>query len=131
MPLAVALVVLAVLLVTMWVAFAKELGPAPADVAIAYERAWDRLDFDVLYDLSGDELRDGLPRARFVAAKRAAYARTPSADAAAVVIEESVATGHTAVVVTRVSAEDGSVRNNVLLERRAAGWMVVGYAIRS
>ena len=73
MPFAIAVAVILVLLVTMWVVFAKEPGPGPADVAIAYEGAWDHLDFDLLYDLSGDELRDGLRRDRFIAAKKAAY----------------------------------------------------------
>src|SRR6476661_305363 len=49
-------------------------GPGPSDVAIAYERAWNDLDFNLLYDLSGAELRDGLRRDQFVATKRAAYA---------------------------------------------------------
>ena len=68
MPLAIAIGIILVLLVVMWVAFAKEPGPGPADVAIAYEGAWDQLDFRLLYDLSGDELRDGLRREQFVAA---------------------------------------------------------------
>jgi hypothetical protein len=29
-----------------------------------------------------------------------------------------------------VSTGDGSVRNNVVLERRANGWLVVGYSLR-
>ena len=35
-----------------------------------------------------------------------------------------------ALVVTRVTAEGTSVRNDVLLERRANGWTVVGYSLR-
>src|SRR5437763_5918519 len=49
----VVMVVVFGLLVFMWVSVAREPGPAPADVALAYERAWDELDFDLLYDLSG------------------------------------------------------------------------------
>ena len=40
---------------------------------MAYELAWDRLDFESLYTLSGLELRDGLDRRGFIAAKRTAY----------------------------------------------------------
>ena len=58
------------LLIVMWIAFGLEPGPGPADVAIAYENAWDKLDFDLLFDLSGDEMRDGMRRAEFIAAKR-------------------------------------------------------------
>ena len=56
------------------VAVAKDRGPGPDDVAVSYEMAWDRFYFDVLWTLSGVELRDGLDRRDFVAAKRAAYA---------------------------------------------------------
>jgi hypothetical protein len=132
MPIVVAVVLVFVLLGILWTAFAKESGPAPADVALAYETAWDRLDFDLLYDLSGDELRDGLRRDQFVAAKRAAYAKHDAGYlGAAVEVEEAVATGQTALVVTRVTTGEGSVRNNVLLERRAPGWTVVKYSLRS
>jgi hypothetical protein len=128
----VVLVVIAGLLVFMWISIGREPGPSPVDVAIAYERAWDDLDFDLLYDLSGDEMRDGLRRERFVAAKKAAYAenRVPRRLGAAVDIDTAI-TGHqTALVVTRVDAADGSIRNNVMLEHRSNGWVVVGYSIR-
>ena len=58
----------------MWFAIAREPGPGPADVAIGYERAWDELNFGLLWDLSGAELRDGMRRDQFIAAKRPAYA---------------------------------------------------------
>ena len=132
MPIVIAVVLVFVLLGILWTALAKESGPAPADVALAYETAWDRLDFDLLYDLSGDELRDGLRRDQFVAAKRAAYAKhDPGYLGADVEVEGAVATGQTALVVTRVTTGGGSVRNNVLLERRAPGWTVVKYSLRS
>ena len=132
MPLAIAIALVFVLLGLLWTAFARENGPAPADVAIAYERAWDNLDFDLLYDLSGDEMRDGLGRVQFIATKKKAY----TADAhgrlgAEVAVEESVSTGQTALVVTRVTTPDGSVRNNVMLEHRPGGWCVVKYSIRA
>ena len=132
MPFAIAVAVILVLLVTMWVVFAKEPGPGPADVAIAYEGAWDHLDFDLLYDLSGEELRDGLRRDRFIAAKKAAYSAAGHARLGAeIAVDDVVATGQTAIVATRVTTDEGSVHNRVTLERRATGWMVVGYSIRA
>jgi hypothetical protein len=130
-PLAVAMVVIVAMLVFMWVAIGREPGPGPADVAIAYERAWDTLDFGLLFDLSGAELRDGLRRDRFVAAKQAAYAGSANRRhlGAQVSVETSVAGNQSAFVVTRVTVDGASVRNNVTLERGSNGWMVVGYAL--
>jgi hypothetical protein len=119
-----------VLLIFMWVAIAREPGPSAADVAIAYERAWDALDFSLLFDLSGDELRDGLRREDFIAAKRAAYAGKNGRLGAKVVVDTSVVGHQTALVVTRVEAAGGSVRNNVMLEHTSNGWKVVGYSLR-
>jgi hypothetical protein len=130
-PLAISIGIIVVLLFVLWIAFGLEPGPGPADVAIAYENAWDRLDFDLLYDLSGDELRDGMNRSDFAASKRAAYADTHARLGAEVVVEDVVASGQTAVVVTRVTSPDGSVQNRVLLEKRANGWQVIGYSIRA
>jgi hypothetical protein len=132
MALAIAIVLVFVLLGILWTAFAREQGPAAADVAIAYENAWDQLDFDLLYDLSGDELRDGLGRKQFVAAKKAAYTGDRHGRLGAeVAVEESMSTGQTALVVTRVTTSEGSVRNNVMLEHRPNGWLVVKYSIRA
>ena len=66
----VALSVLFLLLFFMWFSIGREPGPAAVDVALAYERAWDELDFNLLYDLSGPGLRDGLRRDQFIAALR-------------------------------------------------------------
>jgi hypothetical protein len=133
-PLAIAIGIVVALLFVLWVAFAREPGPGPADVALAYETAWDRLDFDLLYDLSGDELRDHMRRDQFVAAKRAAHAPAGAPAGgrlgAAIAVEEVVQANQTAVVVTRVSTGEESIRNNVLLEKRAQGWTVVGYSLR-
>jgi hypothetical protein len=130
-PLVVAVVVLSGLLVFMWIAIGREPGPGPADVAIAYERAWDDLDFELLYDLSGDALRDGLRRDRFIATKRAAFAHRAGERLDADITVETAVTGHqTSLVVTRVAAVGTVVRNNVLLEHQANGWQVVGYSLR-
>src|SRR3954454_4204890 len=121
MPLVVVVVIAFGLLVFMWYGVAREKGPGPSDVALAYERAWDELDFPLLYELSGDELHDGLRKDRFIAAKRAAYAKSSSASAigADVSVETSVTGNQTSLVVTRVEAHGGAVRNNVMLERRS------------
>ena len=125
------LVVIAILVGVMLVAIAKEDGPEPADVAVAYEMAWDRLDFDTLFDLSGPELRDGAKRPAFIATKRAAYAGAERGRLAAQIAVENVAAAtDTALVVTNVSTNDGAVRNNVLMERRAGRWYVVAYSLR-
>jgi hypothetical protein len=133
-PLVIAMVVVALLLVFMWIAVGREPGPGPSDVAIAYERAWDDLDFNLLYDLSGAELRDGLRRDQFVAAKRAAYANVNAGArrriGARINVETSVAGQQTALVVTKVTADGGAVLNNVMLDRTANGWVVVNYALR-
>jgi hypothetical protein len=126
----VAMVICFALLIFMWVSIAREPGPSPADVAIAYERAWDDLDFSLLFDLSGDELRDGLRRDDFIAAKRAAYQGKSGRLGAHVAIDTSVVGHQTALVVTRVEADGGSVRNNVMLEHTSNGWKVVAYSLR-
>jgi len=131
MPLAVAIaVVLGLLGFLLW-AIAHEKGPRAPDVAIGYERAWDELDFGLLWDLSGPELREGLRRDQFIAVKRAAYANEPHGRLAERIDVDTFVEGNqSALVVTRVTAEGASVRNDVLLERRANGWTVVGYSLR-
>jgi hypothetical protein len=129
-PLVVALVIIALLLVFMWISVGREPGPGPSDVAIAYERAWDELDFSLLYDLSGAQLRDGLRRDQFIAAKRAAYANAQTRIGARIGVETSVAGHQTALVVTRVVADGGAVRNNVMLDHTSNGWVVIGYSLR-
>jgi hypothetical protein len=116
----------------LFIAIGKEDGPEPADVAMAYELAWDRLDFDTLYDLSGPELRDGAKRPGFIATKRSAYAGVQHGRLAAkIAVENVVASDDAALVVTNVFTGDGAVRNSVLMERRAGRWYVVGYSLRS
>jgi hypothetical protein len=121
------------LLVLTWIAIGTEPGPSAADVAIAYERAWDELNFDLLYDLSGDELRDGMRRERFVKTKRDAYEKADARHRidADIRVETTIAGNQTALVVTEVAAHGSSVRNNLMLEKRANGWVVVGYTLRN
>jgi hypothetical protein len=131
-PLAIAIGVIVALLGFLLFAIAHESGPGAPDVAIGYERAWDELNFGLLWDLSGPELRDGLRRDDFIAAKRAAYANAMPRGRVAehIEVDTFVEGNQSALVVTRVSAEGTSVRNDVLLEKRANGWTVVGYSLR-
>jgi hypothetical protein len=131
-PLLVAIGIIVVLLGYLLWALAREPGPGAPDVAIAYERAWDELNFGLLWDLSGEELRDGLHRDRFIETKRKAYAKAEPRGrlAESIEVDTFVEGNQSALVVTRVSAEGMNVRNDVLLERRANGWTVVGYSLR-
>jgi hypothetical protein len=126
----VVLVLLIGLVVAVIVGVAKDPGPVPIDIAIGYEHAWQVLDFDVLYRLSGPEMHDGLGKADWVAAKRAAYA---SGSAIGHLVEEIAAEAETkqgdaAVVTTRLTLRDGSVvHNEVRMLRRSRAWDVVAY----
>ena len=133
MPLAIAIGVIVALLLFMLYALARERGPGAPDVAIGYERAWDELNFGLLWDLSGEELRDGLHRDQFIEAKRNAYANAEPRGRVAerIEVDTFVEGNQSALVVTRVTAEGTSVRNDVLMERRANGWTVVGYSLRA
>jgi hypothetical protein len=129
-----AVVIALVLLLCFAVVFAiaKDRGPTPDDVAVSYEMAWDRFDFDVLWTLSGAELRDGLDRREFVDVKRAAYAnqRTLSELGADVTIDDSAIRGDEAVVTTCIALRDGTVvHNHVELARRTGRWEVVAYRL--
>jgi len=120
------------LCVALIVAVVRDPGPRPDDVALAYELAWDRLDFDSLWTLSGRELRDGLDRAAFIAAKRAAYESRPELGRLAHEVEiADVATGVShAAVRTSVLLRDGEhVNNQIQLAKRGGKWLVVGYRL--
>ena len=133
-PLIVALSLIFGLLIFMWVSIAREPGPGPADVALAFEKAWDELDFNLCYDLSGEELHDGMRRERFVKAKRRAFekAGTHARMGVDVQVETSIIGNEAALIVTNVAAPGGErVRNNVMLERRSNGWVVVAYSLRT
>lgn len=135
-PIVVALVL--VLVMALIVAVAREPGPSAVDVALGYEHAWDRLDFDAIYRMSGAELRDGLSRSEYVTAERAAYHAGRAGRAAssgrlvAVVAAETVRQeGGTAVVVTRLALRDGSVvHHEVRLLRAVQDWLVIAYELR-
>ncbi len=121
------------LAIALVVAVAKDPGAGPADVAVAFEHAWDLHDFDIVYRLSGPELHDGMRKAEFVAAKKAAYKSSPKLDrlVAEIAAESERHEGDAAAVVTRLSLRDGSVvHNEVRLVRRSRAWQVVGYDLR-
>ena len=112
------------------IAVARDPGPRPDEVALAYELAWDRLDFESLWTLSGPELHDGLDRDGFVSAKRAAYAARPELGRLARDVSvDDVATGivNAAVRTSVVLRDGGSVHNQVQLAKRNGKWIVVGY----
>jgi len=130
--LAIAGVVVVGLALAVVVAIARDRGPGPDDVAVAYELAWDHLDFESLFTLSGTELRDGLDRRAFVAAKRAAYEqqRALGGLVARVGVDEQASRRDNAVVITRVELSDHAVvHNRVELARRNARWQVVAYRL--
>jgi hypothetical protein len=129
----VVLLVIAGLILGFLVAVAIERGPSIGDLAVAYERAWDRLDFATLWAVSGPGLRDGLTRRQFLAAKRAAYARGdhPVGLVERTELDDVAVAGEVAVAHTRLALRDGNeVRNEVRMERRMGRWQVTDYRLR-
>ena len=125
----VAFVVIALVLALV-VVVGLEPGPDPGEIAVSYELAWDRLDFDTLWSLSGIELRDGRSRQDFMADKREAYAgqRELAGLAREVKLDEVLRGSELAAVRTRVLLRDGTaVRNQVQLALREGTWKVIGY----
>ena len=121
-----------VLIIALVIAVARDPGPPPDDVAVAYERAWDGFDFDALWSLSGDELRDGMGHKPFIAAKRAAYLGQADLGglAASVAVEHLEIGDHVAIVHTVVTLRHGgTARNELGLEQRAGRWVVVSYRL--
>lgn len=132
MILAVVGVIVLGLALAVVVAIARDKGPGPDDVAVSYELAWDRFDFESLFTLSAAELRDGLDRRAFVAAKKTAYEQQHGLGGlvARVGIDELASTREAAVVITRVELSDHAVvHNRVELARRNARWQVVSYRL--
>lgn len=107
-------------------------GPTPGDVAIAYEQAWDRHDFDTLWTLSGKELRDERTRSDFLEGKSEAYeGRSTMAELTSQVdVDDELVGSELAVVHTRLQLRDGAfVRNQVELAFRDGAWKVIGYRL--
>jgi hypothetical protein len=119
-----------VLMLAVVVMIAKDRGPGPGEVAVAYELAWDRLDFESLFTLSGPELRDGLDRRDFVEAKRNAYAQQHELGGLVerVGVDEVASSRDVAVAITAVELHDDAVvHNRVEMARRNGRWQVVAY----
>ena len=109
-------------------------GPGPADTAVAYEQAWDRLDFATLWTLSSPRQRDGRNRAQFVRDKQDAYrAEAPLTRLVRSVRPETVEiNGPVARVFTRLELADGeTMLDEMLLERIGGQWLVTAYHIAS
>lgn len=118
------------LVIALVVAVGLEPGPSPDEVAVSYELAWDRLDFDALWSLSGNELRDGRSRHEFMDDKSEAYEgkRALAGLAREVKVDEVLVASELAAVRTLVLLDDGtSVRNQVQLALREGTWKVTGY----
>jgi hypothetical protein len=115
------------------VAVGKAGTPSPADTAIAYEHAWDRLDFTTLWNLSGPGLRDGRTRDQFVRDKVAAYQHEGHGLAGlvrSVQPEKIDVNGPVARVLARLELHSGeSVVDEILLERIGPAWHVTAYHI--
>ena len=125
----IALAVVALVLALV-VAVGLEPGPSPGEVAVSYELAWDRLDFDALWAMSGEELRDGRSRHDFIGDKREAYAgqRDLAGLARDVKLDEVRKGSELAAARTRVVLQDGTeVRNQVQLALREGTWKVISY----
>jgi|SRR5688572_24875998 hypothetical protein len=122
---------------TVWliVAVAKAGAPSPADTAVAYEHAWDRLDFATLWNLSGPNLRDGRTRDQFVRDKLAAYeGEVPrlSGLVRSVEPEQVDVNGPVARVLARLQLHSGeTVVDEMLLERIGPAWHVTAYHLAS
>lgn len=115
------------------VAVGKMGAPGPADTAVAYEYAWDRLDFGTLWNLSGPNLRDGRTKDQFVRDKAVAYHGEDQGLAGLVrsVEPERVdVNGPVARVLARLELHSGeTVLDEMLLERIGPAWHVTAYHI--
>jgi hypothetical protein len=132
MVIALVAVILGALCVALVVLVVVVPGPSPAEVALAYEEAWDHLDFEALWALSGDELRDGLDRVPFITAKRDAYEQHQALRGIARdVAVDAVSEGQGfAVVHTHVELRDGGHAVDALqLAKRGGRWLVIAYEL--
>ena len=125
-------VIVLALVLSVVVMIAKDRGPGPDEVAVAYELAWDRLDFESLYTLSGLELRDGLERREFIHAKRTAYAQQHGLGGLVerVGVDQVANNREAAVAITAVELHDHAVvHNRIEMARRNGRWQVVAYQL--
>jgi hypothetical protein len=133
-PLLVVLGIAGLLVLAVLVALALDRGPSASDVALAYELAWDELEFGAVWSLSDPALRDGRTREAFVAAKLAAYrdGRRLARLTRSISVEsvEFDASGNHAHARTRLELIDGDpVVNDITLERTGGRWQVRDYRL--
>lgn len=115
------------LFVWLLVRLARDPGPDPAEMAVSYELAWDRLDFSTLWQLSAPSLRNGRTRDRFLADQRAAYSvgREWRNLVLRAIPDEVEVAGESARVLVRLALRSGqAVVDEVLLERAGGPWRV-------
>ncbi|MGH9001077.1 MAG: hypothetical protein ACRDY7_16990 [Acidimicrobiia bacterium] len=113
-------------------AVGRRSGPDPAETAVAYEHAWDRLDFAAIWNLSSPRLRDGRSRDAFVRDKQAAYRAEPQLARLVRTVRPTQVdvNGPVARVLTRLELADGRhVIDEVLLERISGTWCVGAYSL--
>jgi hypothetical protein len=116
------------------VAFGQIESPGPSETAVAYEHAWDRLDFATIWNLSNPLLRDGRSRDQFVADKRAAYRGSEALTGLVRSVRPTLVdtSGPVARVLTQLELADGVVVvDEMLLERDGSAWRVTAYSIVS
>ena len=118
--------VLLVLCLAVVVAVAKDTGPRPDDVAVSYEHAWDRLDFDVAVDARRPPSCATASTARTSSPPSAP--RTPNAGSCGGWLRTSPSTTPSCAATTRWSRHAWScatasvVHNSLQLVRRSSRW---------
>jgi hypothetical protein len=138
----VVVVLIATLIASMILIIAMEPGPSPSDLAIAYELAWDRLDFGTIWSLSDPSLRDGRTKREFVEDKKTAYAQGfhPTNLVATAKVDEVAVSGDVAVAITALTLLEASdaprssipqIHNEVRMSRRMGRWEVVSYLLHA
>ncbi len=125
--------IILLLIIALVIIVARDPGPSPTDVAVAYEAAWSRLDFNTLWTLSGYELRDGMNRVDYELAKKAAYTNTSVDTLAPVIAVESleVENDYAVVKTSVVLSPNDRATNEINFAHRRGRWLVVGYRIIS
>ena len=116
--------------VVMLVGIARGGSPPPGEVATAYELAWDRFEFDIVWDLSGPLMRDGRTRVEFATDKHAAYAAHPELQglvADVVVRHVEIEDDHARVTTALALIAGGELVDELLLRRHDGAWLVEGY----
>jgi len=142
MTVLVVVLLIAALIGSMILIVAMEPGPSPSDLAIAYELAWDRLDFGTIWSLSDPSMRDGRNRREFVADKKTAYSHGlhPTNLVASAKVDELAVSGEVAVAITSLtllqtadaaSVSAAQIHNEVRMTRRMGKWEVSGYLLHS